>query len=202
MNDLCKEFYIKNYDYIISEEGIDVSFAPMMIRRKLSLTDKLALTVMQKVLKEPIDEVIFSSQYGEIDRLVNIINQYKDENEISPIAFSSSVHNYANGVFFVINKLNCSYNAISAGEKSLSAGLISACISAKKNILFCYCDSKPTLKSVSCLISKEKSANSICCKISKPVKNSCDEFSSFIKFLEGKSEAFATENCSLTRILT
>lgn len=185
-------FYIKKFSYINSSD-VDISFVPMLIRRKLSLIDKISIKTISEVFEPDIDEIIFASQYGSIDKMKSIIKQYSEDNEVSPFAFSSSVHNYFVGLFSLINKITTPYNALAAGENSLSAGLINAIISNKKKVIFCYADNYDNPKSVACLISKEKIDNSIEYRFLKENKlENNNEFENFIPFLEGKTKYFST----------
>ena len=127
-------FCIEKFSYIVSEEQIDVSFISPLVRRKLSLLDKAALTTMFKVFElQDVEEIVFSSEYGEFTRLDNLIKQYQEFGETSPATFSTSVHNYPVSFFTLYNKLNLPYCALSAGKSSLGAGLVK---SLQKRTLF------------------------------------------------------------------
>ena len=72
-------FCIEKFSYIVSEEQIDVSFISPLVRRKLSLLDKAALTTMFKVFElQDVEEIVFSSECGEFTRLDNLIKQYQE----------------------------------------------------------------------------------------------------------------------------
>lgn len=146
------KFYIKDFCYIKSAEEIDVSSIPPLVRRKLSPIDKAALSTMIKVFDNNVEEIVFSSQYGEHTRLDTLIAQYKEAGEVSPAQFSGSVHNYPAGFFTLINKLNIPYYALSAGENSFYAGLVKSVISGKET-MFTYADTYNEIKAVSVLIS-------------------------------------------------
>ena len=59
-----EKIFIKNFSYCNAVDEI-IKKIPMMMRRKLSTVDKLAMSVIMKVFEEDdnIDEFIFSSQY-------------------------------------------------------------------------------------------------------------------------------------------
>lgn len=198
MKELSKEFYINKFEYINSKD-FDASVIPMMVRRKLSVTDKVAMITLSRIFDKKVQELIFSSQYGEFDKLNSIISGYLVENEVSPMQFSSSVHNYFAGAFSILNKFNHSYNAISSGENSLSAGLLASIVSEKKDVLFCYADCKPDVKGVSCLIS-DYGVSGQKFSFTEKKQECSDEFESFIGLLEGKSEAFATSFGTFKRV--
>lgn len=167
-------FFIKDFYYIKSDEEIDLSFIPLLLRRKLSNLDKAAIFTMNKVYSDDVKEIVFASQYGESDRLNTIISQYQEFNEVSPAQFSGSVHNYPCGFFCLLKKLNIPYYALSAGDETFKNGIIKAVLSYNDNVLFTYTDNI----SISCIISKtggiELNLNSI---------NS--DIQSFINLLEG-----------------
>ena len=147
-------FNVKKFSNCNEPDSEILKQLPMLIRRKLSNLDKLALTNILKVYDEGIENVVFSSQYGEFERLFKLIEQHKSENEVSPIQFSSSVHNYLTGVLSLSKNITVPYYAVSAGEKSFENGLITAAVS-KKTTLFCYTDTLKTPQSFACIITPE-----------------------------------------------
>ena len=179
-------FCIEKFSYIVSEEQIDVSSIPPLVRRKLSLLDKAALTTMLKVFEpKNVDEIVFSSEYGEFTRLDNLIKQYQEFGETSPAVFSTSVHNYPVSFFTLYNKLNLPYYALSAGKNSLGAGLVK---SIQKQTLFTYADTFNGIKSISCTISPNKSGMEFATGFYEN-----ESFEKFISFLNGDKNEFLTE---------
>lgn len=148
MNSL--EFYIKKISYSTGE-NIDLSNVPMMMRRKLSPVGKIGLSTMLDCYEDGVEKLCYASRYGELERVVKLIKQEHEENEISPAGFSFSVHNSTIGLFSLINNLHCSYNSIAAGEDTFSSGLLDAVLSRKKT-LFCYAESVDRFESVSVLL--------------------------------------------------
>ena len=63
-------------------------------------------------------------------------------NEVSPMAFSSSVHNYALGQFSLLKQITIPTVSIAAGANSFEAGLITSITDSKKNVIYCYADIK------------------------------------------------------------
>ena len=194
-----KYFYIKDYKYIENGE-IDISFLPMMIRRRLSSIDKYAIYTISAFKDCKFDEIVYSSRYGELERLFKIIDQYIEDNEVSPNLFSSSVHNYLVGLFSQINNFTNSYTALSAENKSLSMGLLKSILSDKENSLFCYVDKEnEKINSLSCLISKN--SGDIKCRLIKSPNNTCEnEFADFVKFLEAKIDKINFVCYSIERV--
>lgn len=186
-------FYIRKYHYIKSEAELDLSSIAPLQRRRLSLADKIAFTVMDKVFDENIEEIVFASRYGEFARLKTIIEQYSEIGEVSPAQFSGSVHNYLAGFFTLEKKSNIPYYATASAENTLSAGLIKSVLSFRNNILFCYADEY----GVSCIISKD--AGGIKCAMTRGSNDNIDEAGSFIDFLEGKTPVFESPLCRIER---
>ena len=117
-----------------------MSFLPPVVRRRLSKLDKGVIFLLNKTVDENTKNVIFSSQTGELERLLKLIEQYTSEKEVSPNTFSGSVHNYPVGFFLLNNKKAVPYNALSAGDKSISAGITATVCDKFDDTAFCYCD--------------------------------------------------------------
>lgn len=148
MNSL--EFYIKKISHSTGE-NIDLSQIPMMMRRKLSPVGKIALSTLLQCYDGDDVKLTYASRYGELERVVKLIKQEHEENEISPIGFSFSVHNSTIGLFSLMNKIHSPYNSISAGENSFCLGLLDAAMNKVKT-LFCYAESVDRFESISMLI--------------------------------------------------
>ena len=192
MKTSSKIFYIEKFA-LESLEMVDLSYIPMLMRRKLSRLDKVCMASSKKVFDEKIYEIVFSSEYGEFDTLKSLISQYLEDNEASPAKFSTSVHNNFVGLFSLLNNIKSSYTALSAGKNSLSAGLVKTIISEHSRILFCYGDALENPVSVSCMISKQESCNGIKCAFTPGVNaEEEDEFTAFRDFLEERRNIFHT----------
>ena len=178
-------FYIK--DFAISKEA-DVSFIPPLTRRKLSSVDKFALSVLNKIYTVDTEEIVFVSEYGEVDRLNTIIEQYQTLDEVSPNQFSGSVHNYPAGFFTLLKKINIPYYALAAGKNTISAGLIKSIISPRKEVLFCFADNL----GIACAVSKTKGKFKCSFRKETNINITENEIRDFIDFLEGKTNLFKT----------
>ena len=122
-----------------AEQRPDVSFIPMMERRRLSLVERAALHVAWRVFHpcgadgamRPIPSasdvpVVFASRWGEIGTTLKLMRQMHDEGEMSPAGFSVSVHNAAPGAWSLLTGNHAAYTAIAARERSYEMGLIEA----------------------------------------------------------------------------
>lgn len=195
------KFNLVNSIYI-DEENVDVSFIPPMVRRKLTLLDKVALCAMNKVCQSSENLLVFASRYGEFDRLNKLISQYQLENEVSPTVFSSSVHNNIVGQFSLLKGITKSYNAIGAGDNTFSAGLLESIVSCsmKQDVLFCYADVNTKTEAFACVVSLNECANSLSFVLEK--QSDCVfvnqveecELVSFKKFLAKEVKTFVARD--------
>lgn len=134
------EFYIDNFIYISNIEGLDFSFIPSLLKRRLSPLNKATFYTLEKCLNSDVENFVYASRYGEFDKLKNLINSFSVENCVSPTMFSSSVHNASIGAFLHKNKLNKPYVALAATQNTLSMALLQSVINPYKVNLFCYSD--------------------------------------------------------------
>ena len=114
----------------------DVSFLPMMERRRLTALERAALHVAWKLFngdghagRAPLPSevpVVFASRWGEIAMTFKLMRQMHEEGEMSPAGFSASVHNAAPGAWSLFTKNRAPYTAIAARERSYEMGLVEA----------------------------------------------------------------------------
>lgn len=196
------EFYVKNFNYLNNTEDIDISFVPAIQRRRMSSLDKATLSVLNKTFSDEVQNVIFSSQYGQEDRLVRLIDQYTNNNEVSPNVFTCSVHNYSVGFFVRDRQKTITYNALSAHENSIFAGLLACVISDYDNNLFCYSDtSEGIIKSLGLNISNKGSDNSEKYKITINSNDfSEDIFEDYVKLFDGGIDVLKTSKYTIERV--
>jgi len=134
------EFYVNNFSLKNFNQNIDLNFISPIARRRLNQYDKCTLSVLNDICTENTENIIFSSKAGESEKLMKIIGQYTEYDDVSPNAFSGSVHNYPIGFFLCNKKKSIPYNCLSAGDKSISAGLLVAVCSSYHNVIYCYTD--------------------------------------------------------------
>lgn len=190
-------FYIKKFTYKTTNE-IDLSAIPMMTRRRLSIVEKLAITVMSELLETSDVNLIFASKYGEIDRSLKLIEQYQMDNEVSPTEFGFSVHNTSASIFSILNKIQNSYNSISAGDRSFMVALLEGIISLdEKDSLICYADSDEANYSLGILISKspQKDAQPI---LLKQETTNVDDLGAILRFLDKETNEL---NCGIYKLV-
>lgn len=197
MNSVNIEFYVNKFCAVNSPKETDISFLPLIMKRRLSNIDKCTLSTLNSIFTDNCQYLVFSSRKGEIERLIKIINQYTKEGEVSPNTFSGSVHNYPAGFFLLNKKTPVPYTAISAGDRTISAGLLGALTSNYENILFCYADSYDD-KLFSFGVNITKTCGKDKYKLTLKSSNKKENFNEFTELFSGirdytETELFKTE---------
>lgn len=183
-------FDIKKFSYAQGDE-IDVSFIPMLLRRKLNKFGRAGLYTLYNAYENSTNpNLVFASCYGDIERVEKLIAQREEDGEVSPAGFSSSVHNATVGLFSLLEKIKTAYNSISAGDKTLSAGFLESIISGES--LFCYTESLGGVKSISVLTTPQKDGKFLLCENSENLPPQ-DGFEDLKMFLEGKTDRFVSD---------
>lgn len=108
----------------ILKKDLDLSFIPVLERRRLSQSSKIAFGLLKSVESMPI---IFSSHKGEIHRCFAMMKDLAVHHITSPTAFSLSVLNSTPALLAIASKNHSEILAVSARD-SLECGLINAYI--------------------------------------------------------------------------
>jgi hypothetical protein len=203
MKDILLEFYVNKFNFLTDSNEINIDFIPQILRRRLSNIDKCALYMLNQTYSNDVQNIVFSSQYGEVERLNKLIGQYTKDKEVSPNTFSGSVHNYSEG-FFLLNKKNpVPYTAISAGENSISMGFLTAILSNYNNILFCYSDYFDNEHSKTFAVNLAKKNTSQAIKYQIKMKQNTaieDEFDGYVKLFCGDIKSLNTSTYTIERV--
>jgi len=110
-----------------ADEPPPAELIPPMQRRRTSRLTKMALATALKVAAdESLDYTIFCSQHGEIVRTWDILSSINAGTEISPTAFSQSVHNTTSGLFTILTSSNAPSMSMSSGANSFTHGWLEA----------------------------------------------------------------------------
>ena len=100
---------------------------PKMLKRRLSPLAKIVFCAANQCIDEnTIVPAVFSSAHGELAKSFAMLELLEAGEEISPTAFSLSVHNAIAGLFSMAwqNKLQCT--VVASGEEGLAAAFIEA----------------------------------------------------------------------------
>lgn len=114
---------------VICEETETPNLAgvPAIQRRRLGKLARTVFHVLSKCTEPDTDEpVIFSSYLGEIQRTYAILNSIAANEEVSPAAFSLSVHNAIGGQWSVIRNVKAPILALAPPSNSPVPALLEA----------------------------------------------------------------------------
>ncbi|MCE9680342.1 beta-ketoacyl synthase chain length factor [Shewanella sp. AS1] len=99
---------------------------PTMQRRRYSKLTKMLLDVAFQCEAPANCRTIFASRHGELNRTVDLLQEIIQNQPISPIGFSQSVHNTASGIFSILTDNRAPSTSIAAAQITLEQALIEA----------------------------------------------------------------------------
>lgn len=130
-----QDFIVKNWGIwpplkqrtnVITQNQL-LSSIPKMLKRRLSPLAQIVFCAASQCIDKNTDiPTIFSSTHGELAKSFNMMKIIETGEEISPTAFSLSVHNSIAGLFSMAyaNKAQCT--VVAPGEDGISAAFIEA----------------------------------------------------------------------------
>ena len=113
----------------------DVSFVPMLTRRRLSYISRMVVLVSDQVSRDnegnklTLCKVTFASQFGEISQQLKISQTLLDTGMVSPAHFSLSVFNASIANASILETNTAGYSAVFSGKDAFTTGLTD-CIAA------------------------------------------------------------------------
>lgn len=127
---------------------IDKSLIPVAMRRRTSMTTRMAITSAKLACDQANSETgdlatVFASLGGEIQVTDALCRLLPDENELlSPTQFHNSVHNTTAGYWGILNKCQAPTTAIAAADDTFAMGLIEVWAQLQQQqgerLLVCY----------------------------------------------------------------
>ncbi|MDD2661371.1 MAG: beta-ketoacyl synthase chain length factor [Methylococcales bacterium] len=100
---------------------------PKMLKRRLSPLAKIVFCAANQCITEHmIVPAVFSSSHGELAKSFSMMEMLEAGQEVSPTAFSLSVHNAIAGLFSIAWNNQLQSTMVAAGEEGLAAGFIEA----------------------------------------------------------------------------
>ncbi len=117
-----------------SEDGWkpDTSFLPKLFARRLSRLSKMALFASYHplVTAQGVKHIpsVFCSRYGEFEHTYSILEAIFQQEVVSPMDFSHSVYNTAQGLVSLLNKDKSPSITVSGQEDSLENAFVKACL--------------------------------------------------------------------------
>jgi hypothetical protein len=121
---------------------------PAALHRRLSPLGKLVMTELYEALSHlPESEStlpwVASCRHGDSTRMMNLLTDLAEKEQLSPMDFSLSVHNAIIGMFSIATKNTQSHTALSGGELSFEMGLLEAYAlqkTSQKSVGYIYYD--------------------------------------------------------------
>lgn len=112
---------------IFGDQKASVEFLAAKLRRRLSHHSKMALKVAFDCHSsgEPI-QTIFCSRHGELHRSSGLLLDIAAKEELSPTAFSMSVHNTSSGMYAIARKDQSPSLALAAGSDTFASAFAEA----------------------------------------------------------------------------
>ena len=185
----------------------DISFVPSMMRRRMSDLEKIAVGLAGRIAPETQDyTMVFASKFGEWRQTINLIQQFFDEQEMSPAGFSNSVHNAAAGLFSLLTKNTNSYTSIAAGQDTLEMAILKA-LTEKNDVMVVFVgEHNPEIYTP--VLQETNSAFGVAFMIKKQGKHEIKvsngaanaqplSFNVFVDFLNGKIDSLTTKNWTM-----
>ncbi len=124
--------------FIDNGSSPDVSFLPMLVRRKLDTTGKIVVGLAHALTQDKNNyKSVYASRYGCLNDCIKLFESLNAGMGVSPNGFSSSVHNFPIGMQSIISKNKASYTAISGCENTLELGLLEA-LCQNQDVLYIY----------------------------------------------------------------
>ncbi|MBR1618239.1 beta-ketoacyl synthase chain length factor [bacterium] len=193
-------FYVTKFVYLNKDSDFVLDISLKNIKRKLSDFGKRVFYLFDECYSNKTDNIVFSSRFLEPDKLAQLIQQYKNNNEISPMVFSSSVYNGIIGLWAVQRKYDKNYSALCASKNTISNGLLTCLISKSQESEFVFADNfKDDFMGFGLSISfeKEKGAKKYCITLKEKAEDIEDIFNQFIDFFSGKIKIL---DCSMFKM--
>lgn len=140
-NTIHPKIYIEKIASFVPTEAKpkpDVSFVPMLTRRRLSYISRMVVLVSDQVSQDKDgnkltpSKVTFASQFGEISQQLKISQTLIDTGTVSPAHFSLSVFNAAVANASILETNTAGYSAVFSGKDAFTTGLTD-CLAALEN---------------------------------------------------------------------
>jgi len=104
-----------------------LSSIPKILKRRLSPLARIVFCAINQCIGENKHiPIVFSSTHGELAKSFRMMEMIENGEEISPTAFSLSVHNAIAGLFSIVYKNRLQSVVLAAGEEGIGVAFIEA----------------------------------------------------------------------------
>jgi hypothetical protein len=123
---------------------------PAALRRRMSALSKLAVQLALEASRDAAaDFLVFASQHGELGRTRELLDNIVAGVELSPAAFSHSVHNTSAGLYTIVRGSRAPASSVAAGAGTFAYGWLEAEAfliehPSRRALLVAYEDALPT----------------------------------------------------------
>lgn len=122
--------WFKHPQPISEDSKAGAAQVPALMRRRLSSLGRAAIEAVMAIYDETDREnhtpIIFASRWGDIGLSVKLLKELCQEKSVSPMGFSTSVHNGIGGLFSISQKHRANVVAIAGAETTPSAAMFEA----------------------------------------------------------------------------
>ena len=125
----------------------ELTFLASRMKRRMSQLSRMIVQVGHDLMKDnAVNDVVFASRYGELNKQLEITEDLLDDGEVSPAAFSQSVFNTPVALVSLHENVTGITRAVYAGEDSFVRGLLQSIMLVEstemKRILFLFGDER------------------------------------------------------------
>jgi 3-oxoacyl-(acyl-carrier-protein) synthase len=111
----------------MAADDIPEGAIPAAHRRRMSTMSKLAVQVaLEAANGSRPDFLVFCSQHGEMERTSALLANIASREELSPTAFSQSVHNASAGLYTIVTQTHAPASAVASGASTFAYGWLEA----------------------------------------------------------------------------
>lgn len=122
--------WFENPTISLEEKSAPAKSVPPLMRRRLSALGRCAIESVMAIYtdsdREQRTPIIFASRWGDIGLSVKLLHELCEEGGVSPMGFSTSVHNGIGGLFSISQKHRANIVALSGTETTTSVALFEA----------------------------------------------------------------------------
>ncbi|NOT10548.1 MAG: hypothetical protein HOP23_01720 [Methylococcaceae bacterium] len=139
-------------DYALQGMDVDKTLIPATLRRRTSLTTRIAITAADGACRQAQMDVktlpsVFASLGGEIQVTDALCRLLPKDELLSPTQFHNSVHNTTAGYWGILQQCQAAVTAIAAVDDTFAMGLLEAWTQLQLNatnvLLVCYDEEWP-----------------------------------------------------------